>query len=649
MLHLPCPLPIDAAWLPPELRETAIGKRYRVRFSAAEKRSLIKKAYVRPSDWCERHIVLPADAPIPGRWRNRNMPHVAGILDASFHPGVREIVCCWAPQTAKTSLGFNAIGYAMDRVPGNFLCVFPDIKTSKETIQDRLTQLFKDSPRLRTYLTGYEDDVSTSRIKLAHRKIYVGWASSIASMAAKPLPYVILDEEDKFEWSTKETTPPNLVRKRLTRFSHMSKLWRFSSPSVESGPIWKALNEECDVIFDYHVRCPACGAFQVMAFGGRDTDHGIKWEGGTGADPKQIEKHRLAWYVCPRCKARWDDAMRDQAARAGQWRDREKGVSIEAYLAHFTPRVIGSHMPAWQSPEVSMSKAAAQFIKGQKDIEELKDFNNGFAALPWKPAQRDRKISEIVGLRDERPEGKVPGAGRVAVITFGVDTQGDDATGDLWYVIRAWGYGIDPDSWLIRAGKVTSKEALVTVLWRSEYCDVEGNRYPVLFGLQDAMGHRTDEVYDFCASYRGYILPYQGVDRMVPKYAESPIEFFPGSRKAIPGGIKLLRVNTTYFKGRLARKLGVKSGDPGAMYFYADYTEDYAAHLTAEQINDKGVWENPRGRANHLWDCEVMAMAAYDFLVGVGHIAVLQPPPEGRQPEDEQVAARSSYLTGGRR
>jgi len=68
-------------------------------------------------------------------------------------------------------------------------------------------------------------------------------------MAAKPLPYVILDEEDKFEWSTKETTPPNLVRKRLTRFSHMSKLWRFSSPAVESGPIWKALNEECDVIF----------------------------------------------------------------------------------------------------------------------------------------------------------------------------------------------------------------------------------------------------------------------------------------------------------------------------------------------------------------------------------------------------------------
>ncbi len=90
MLHLPCPLPIDAAWLPPELRETAIGKRYRVKFSAAEKRSLIKKAYVRPSDWCERHIVLPADAPIPGRWRNRNMPA------RGRHPG-----CLLSPRRAR--------------------------------------------------------------------------------------------------------------------------------------------------------------------------------------------------------------------------------------------------------------------------------------------------------------------------------------------------------------------------------------------------------------------------------------------------------------------------------------------------------------------------------------------------------------------
>ena len=640
MLHSPSPLPIDAAWLPSALREAAVGRRYRVTFSTTERRSMVKKPYVRPSQWCERHIHLPADAPIPGRWRNINMPHVAGILDASFHPSVREIVCCWAPQSAKTSLGFNAIGYAMDRAPGNFLCIYPDIKTSKETIQDRLTLLFKESPRLRTYLTGYEDDISTSRIKLTHRKIYVGWASSIASMAAKPLPYAILDEEDKFEWSSKETTPPNLVRKRLTRFLHMSKLWRFSSPSIETGPIWKALSEECDVIFDYYLRCPACGAFQVMKF------EDIRWEGGKEADPKAMEKHHLAWYECPRCQVRWDDAMRDRAARSGQWRDRYKGVAIEAYLKHFNPRVIGSYMPGWQSPEVPISKAVAQFLRGQKDLEELKDFNNGYAALPWKPPQRVRKVAEILSLRDERPEGKVPGANRTAALTFGVDTQGDDATGDLWYLIRAWGYGIDPDSWEIRSGKVTSLTALFAVLWQSEYRDADGNVYPVRFGLQDAMGHRTDEIYNFAIANRGFVMPSQGKDILAQAYTTSNIEFFPGSKKPIPGGVQLVRINTTYYKNRLARKLGVKPGDPGAMYFQSDFPEAYAAHMTVEQINDKGIWENPKNRDNHLWDCEVMAAVAYDIL-GVKYWPA--PQVESQQRTEEQpIAAQSSYLTGSR-
>lgn len=326
MIALPSPLPIDAAWLPPDLTEALPGKRFRLRFSSVERRSLIKKRPVQPSIWCERHINLPADAPIPGRWRNMNMPHVAGILDASFHPSVREIVCCWAPQTAKTSLGFNALAYAMDRVPGNFLCIYPDIKTAKETIQDRLSALFKESSRLRSYLTGYEDDITTTRIKLIHRQIYVGWASSIASMAAKPLPYAILDEEDKFEWSNRETTPPNLVRKRLLRFLHMSKLWRLSSPSIESGPIWQALTTECDAVFDFHPRCPLCGAGQRMAF------ENIKWEGRGQADPRIIEKHNLAWYECVKCGGRWDDAIRDRAARCGQWFERESGVSLEPLL-----------------------------------------------------------------------------------------------------------------------------------------------------------------------------------------------------------------------------------------------------------------------------------------------------------------------------
>jgi hypothetical protein len=52
--------------------------------------------------------------------------------------------------------------------------------------------------------------------------------------------------------------------------------------------------------------------------------------------------------------------------------------------------------------------------------------------FPGNRPQRERKVAEILSLRDERPEGMGPGANRVADLPFGVDTQGDDAGGDLW-------------------------------------------------------------------------------------------------------------------------------------------------------------------------------------------------------------------------
>jgi phage terminase large subunit GpA-like protein len=71
----------------------------------------------------------------------------------------------------------------------------------------------------------------------------MAWANSAARLANKPQPYVVLDEEDKYpETATKkEAGPTDLAKKRTRTFSHMRKIWRTSSPSIETGPIWKAL------------------------------------------------------------------------------------------------------------------------------------------------------------------------------------------------------------------------------------------------------------------------------------------------------------------------------------------------------------------------------------------------------------------------
>jgi hypothetical protein len=69
--------------------------------------------------------------------------------------------------------------------------------------------------------------------------------------------------------------------------------------------------------------------------------------------------------------------------------------------------------------------------------------------------------------------------------------------------------------------------------------------------------------------------------------------------------------------------------------------------MTAEQMNEKGIWHNPKKRDNHLWDCEVMAAVAYDIL-GVKYWPAPEPEAE-QQSNQQQIAAQSSYLTGGRR
>ncbi|MCB2147585.1 MAG: phage terminase large subunit family protein [Deltaproteobacteria bacterium] len=599
------PVPIGTRWLTEEQLERLGGGVSSVRFSRAERRVLKKKKAIRPSVWAERHRHLPKDAAVPGRWKNSTVPYAAGILDASFFPSVQEIVVCAAPQTAKSEINYTCLAYAVDRRPGNALVVMPDENTARENSSDRIKPMFEDSPRLRSYLTGYADDLSSNKIKLQNAIIYMAWANSAARLANKPLPYVVLDEEDKYpETATKkEASPTDLAKKRTRTFAHMRKIWRTSSPSVETGPIWRALTTECQLVFDYWVNCPRCGGYQKMTF------ENIRWPEDL-RDPLRMKAEQSAWYACVHCSSKWDDADRDLAVRAGEWRDRGKGRSLTSALNSIRPVTIGFHIPSWLSPFVKLWEVAHAFLEGLGNRNKMKDFRNGHAAEPWLTVALERSEDRILALADDRPRGVVPSGGKVACLLAGGDTQDDG----LYYEIRAFGYGMERASWGIREGKVPTFEALAQVLWDHQYKDADGKVYPVRLALLDAMGHRTSEVYDFCRMHRGRILPTMGKQTMATPYAYSNREYYPGSKKPIPGGIKLVRFDTNYFKNQLAGILEIAPGDPGCWHYHRELTQDWARQMTVEGINDKGAWENPQERPNHAWDCATLLLLAHEVL-----------------------------------
>lgn len=608
------------AWAPAAVLPLLDGKS-RFVFDPAERRVMRKRPPIRPSDWAERHRKLTMSA-INGPWRNEVTPYLVDVMDAAAAPCVETVILMAAPQVGKTEAVHNFVGYALDRAPGPVMYVYPDKDTAADNSKDRIQPMLTDSPRLRSYMTGVEDDTARMRIKLRHAVIYLAWAGSPTSLANKPCRYVIFDETDKYPYMTgkKEADPISLGEKRANtyRASRKAKVFKISTPTTESGPIWRAYSEDAQVRFTRHARCPLCGHLHEMTF------RQIKFP-ETERDPERIESEGLAWYECPNCGGPWDDDMRNRAVRAGvTMSDGPRRMEVHAYLAAYKPRTIAFHIPSWQSPFVPMASIAAAFLRGTRDKVKLRDFKNAHEALPWVPYQAVREEDAVLALRDDRPRGRVPGGGRVAGMVAGVDTQDDG----FWYEIRAFGWGIDGGSWQVREGKVESFDALRRVLFDDRYEDADGNAYIVHAALQDAMGHRTADVYDFCRSLRGRVLPSQGVQRLNQPLVFSPIEYYPGTDRKIPGGLKLVRVNTTYFKDLLASKLEIHPDDPGSWRYHAETTPAWARMMVSEVQDDNGLWQPRTGYENHGWDCSALCLAAAEVL-GIRFWAQAHPAPGG--------------------
>lgn len=598
-------------WLPLSLHQRPAPVRINFRFSAAERRVFRKRRKIRVSEWCEKHRVLTMSS-LAGPWRNEITPYLAGIMDASFFVSVREISLCKSPQTGGSEGVNNCIGYAADRDPGPVMYVYPDQEVSKENCNDRIQPMFTSSRRLRETMTGRQDDASAMRINLKHMPIYMAWARSVSRLSNKPIRYIVFDETDKYPPSNnRETDPIRLGEARKTTYRWNYKIWKISTPSVESGYIWQALLSG-QVIFEYRVRCPLCSGDKVMSF------EQIRFPDDE-RDPNIIEAQGLAWYECEHCSAKWDDHQRDQAVRLGGWVSKgTECLELFAYLEKYRPRKIGFHLPSWLSPFVPLAEIAAAWLKcrqpGSKaiDLNAHKDFCNRYKSEPWFEYRQDRKEDTILALRDDRPAGQVPGGNRVAALVAGVDTQKNG----FWYKIVAIGYGLAPNVWVIRYGFVESFDNLAAVLWQDQYRDAEGNPYLVEFVVQDAMGEKTSEVYDFCIGRRGRILPSKGEKTKQQPFTYGNLEYYPNSSKPIPGGLKLVNVNTQFFKDQLAAKLEVGPTDPGAWRLHQESDQQadlYAAQMVVEYRDDAGFWQCPSGKANHLWDCGVLCLVAAEI------------------------------------
>ena len=163
----------------------------------------------------------------------------------------------------------------------------------------------------------------------------------------------------------------------------------------------------------------------------------------------------------------------------------------------------------------------------------------------------------------------------------------------------------------MRVGTAVGWDELYQVLFRSAYRNSEGETIAIQTAMIDSGdGHTTLEVYDWC-TYTNCV-PSKGASRPTKQITWSNVE---RGGKQLP----LCMVNTAYYKTRLHQLARSQK-----WHLPADVPEEYFAHMTAEQlvgaVNRKTgrreyAWTvTSGGAANHLFDCEVLALVGADIL-----------------------------------
>jgi len=452
---------------------------------------------------------------------------------------------------------------------------------------------------LAKHMTERKKDFKITELHLMRQTIALQGAQSPQQLASRPIKLLFADELDKWPAaSKKEADALSLAMERLKTYRDHKAILS-STPTVESGPIWQEYLAGSQ--HQYHVPCPECGALFVL-----------QWEQVQyPADAKSEYIRANTCLICPECGAAIEERHKHGMLEHGEWRSSSPDAPED--VRSYQLSELYSPWSSWGALAVKYKAAEQQYNEGI--VGPAQNFCNSSLAMPWRvkgESSADQNI--LLNLRDERSRGVVPDG--ALALTLGVDTQ----KLGFWYVLRAWGVRLE--SWLVDCGFCTEFETVRDIAM-ARYTTASGRDLHVSMGLIDSGGTtasdgantRTAEVYDFCRTVPN-MAPIKGYSRgLTTPWKVTRLDSMPDG-KPINGGLLLYRLQTNYFKDTLTAKLQVELGNPGCFWLHGDIEpeSDYLRHMTVEERQQDGTWQNPRGKRNDLWDCEVYNLAAADIL-----------------------------------
>lgn len=546
----------------------------------------------------------------------------------------------------------NIVGYWADQDPGPLLYTNATAPKAGEVMSRQFVPMFKKTACLAPLLAKGKVLKSTGEMLLGTHNIDIAFPGSTTSLADRTKQRAISDEVDKWEdQGSEEATPVKLIDVRGDTYRDLWKHFILSSPVTTHHTISREL-DACPIVLHLHVPCPHCDTYQI-----RDWAN-VKWPEkpenlSRTAWAALVDEEDLAWYQCPHCQGEIRDrhvgtmelrcmyapaTTTDADGKATPFQVTEELIAEHhAWLQehdehpptrpynfiiwpeHRKTKRVGIQLTGLLSPWLRISQIAGEWIATEDDPKARQNVVNSRLGLP------NEESAATIDDADLRPKIEVGGRARVvptwaAAIIATVDTQ------DKYFWYDAWAFAPDHTSRLIDAGQLGSFDAVAKFAESTWTTDIAGYPdQPMHITGCDAGGTHAHEVYELALHSGGRIVATRGHGGKKPM--DDPRHFVYRTTHYTPPDAldpieyAYLRIDTHWWKDRLAERLKLSLGRAGAVHLHADVDEDWCRHMRSEHkvMEGKGssarfVWKpRPEGGRNDHWDCTVYAqcLAAY--------------------------------------
>lgn len=519
---------------------------------------------------------------------------------------VQYVTCMKSTQVGLTEVANNWLLSVAHKNPGPCLMVLPTVELAKAHSRSKITPSLREMPFFDDIIHEAKSRESGNTMLL---KEFTGgfWrfggANSGATFRSASIKYLILDDVDGYPMDVDgEGDPIDLAKKRTDSFMASAKILIISTPTTAGvskvEQEWKESDQS-----HYHIKCPLCGTYQPLEWGGPSVEYGIKWE---KKDGKHLPK--TAAYMCKVCHGLIPEHQKTVMLAEGKW------VATHPDRSDFHR---GFHLSSLYSPLgwVSWAQIVREFLKAKRHPEKLKVWVNTRLGLPFEDKKSSVEWKKLRARVEPYKPFSLPQGARV--ITTGVDVQANR----LAVAVKGWGR--EMESWLVWWGELWgdpgTKElwAQLDDLLRRTYLTADGIQISALCCAVDS-GDNTQTVYNYVRTRSPLVMAIKGQSvQGKPVVGRPTYQDVDYAGTVIKGGVLLWPVGADTAKTLIYTRLNMEKTGPGYIHFYDGLPDDYFRGLVAEKKRTKYIkgypreeWVLPSGERNEPLDCEVYALAA---------------------------------------